>query len=62
MNYVNTMQWIAAVRMWRKGKDTAQIAERLGVSEAMIYRKLPIYRDKWRGIDLSIARKNVKAD
>lgn len=55
VNYLTTSEWMIAVRMWRAGNDTASIAKRLKCPEALIYNQLPVYRNKWRTVELRFA-------
>ncbi len=51
-NFLTPAEWAAAVQMWRNGCDTLQIANRLHVREALVYRFLPIYRARWATVEL----------
>ncbi len=53
-NYLTPSEWVAAVRMWRAGNHTLAIAKRMGCPEALIYNVLPVYRTKWRTVDLKL--------
>jgi hypothetical protein len=52
INYLTVSEWAVAVRMWRAGNDTCNIAKRLKCPEALIYNILPVYRTKWRTTEL----------
>ena len=52
VNYLTVSEWAIAVRMWRAGNDTVNIAKRLKCPEALIYNILPVYRNKWRTAEL----------
>ena len=56
VNYLTVSEWAIAVRMWRAGNDTVNIAKRLKCPEALIYNILPVYRNKWRTAELRLAR------
>jgi hypothetical protein len=51
-NYLTPAEWAQAVRMWRAGADTLKISQGLKCPEALIYAVLPVYRNKWRTVEL----------
>lgn len=43
--FIADWQRLQAVRLWKEGNDTYEIARQLGVGEHLVYNELP----KWRG-------------
>lgn len=42
--FIADWQQLQAVRLWKEGNDTYEIARKLGVGEHLVYNELP----KWR--------------
>ena len=46
INYLTEAEWREAISMWRTGRDTLHIAKALNCPESLIYRWLPVYRER----------------
>ena len=42
---LTSSHWYAAMKLWREGKDTNDIASALRVKESYVYNNLPRYRE-----------------